>query len=205
MGLDFWIASFVVTATPGSGALFTIAAGLSRGARMAQLAAAGCALGALPHLLLALSGAAAVLAATPVAFEVLKWAGAGYLLYMAWGTWHRRGMLAPGQGGEGRTASAGRTIGGAVLVNLLNPKLTLFFFVFLPMFADPAAPGSTVRMALLGAAFLAVTLVVFGAYGACAASLRRYVIGKPVVMERIGQFFGLSFVALAVMLAFTPR
>ncbi|ASR36003.1 lysine transporter LysE [Prauserella marina] len=205
MGLDFWITSFVVTATPGSGALFTIAAGLSRGVRMGQLAAVGCALGALPHLVLALSGTAAVLAASPVAFEVMKWLGVGYLLYMAWGTWHQRGVLAPGLEDGERSSSAGRTIGGAVLVNLLNPKLTLFFFVFLPMFVDPASPGATVRMAMLGAAFMVVTLVVFGIYGACAAWLRSYVVGKPGVMGRIGQVFGLSFVALAMLLAFTPR
>ena len=140
VGVEFWIASIVVTATPGTGALFTIAAGLGRGTRAGLVAALGCTLGIVPHLVLALTGAAAVIAASPVAFEAIKWLGVAYLLYMAWGTWVS--ILAPDSGEESeRSRSAARVISGAVLVNLLNPKLTVFFFVFLPMFVDTTRGG----------------------------------------------------------------
>lgn len=203
VSLEFWVTSIVVTATPGTGALFTIATGLNRGARPGIVAAVGCTLGIVPHMVLALPGAAAVLAASPFAFEVIKWLGVVYLLYMAWGTWRLTGVLAPEP--EGRATSTSRVIGSAVLVNLLNPKLTLFFFVFLPMFVDPSAEGAVVRMAGLGATFMAITLVIFATYGICAARLRRYVVGKPVVMRWTGRAFAVSFVALAVMLAFTRQ
>ncbi|WP_220235613.1 LysE family translocator [Brachybacterium alimentarium] len=160
MGVEFWIASIVVTATPGTGALFTIAAGLGRGTRAGLVAALGCTLGIVPHLVLALTGAAAVIAASPVAFEAIKWLGVAYLLYMAWGTWQQTGILAPDSGEESeRSRSAARVISGAVLVNLLNPKLTVFFFVFLPMFVDTTAEGAVLRMAWLGLVFMAITLV----------------------------------------------
>lgn len=204
---EFWLTSIVVTATPGTGALFTVAAGLSRGARAGLVAAVGCALGIVPHMVLALSGAAAVMAASPVAFGIVKWLGVAYLLYLGWGTWRHSGVLAPRtderDGASGPTAL--RTIGSAVLVNLLNPKLTVFFFVFLPMFVDPNESGAFTRMAVLGVLFMAITVTIFAVYGLCAAWLRRCVIGKPVVMRWINRVFAASFVALAVMLAFTTR
>lgn len=206
VGVEFWIASIVVTATPGTGALFTIAAGLGRGTRAGLVAALGCTLGIVPHLVLALTGAAAVIAASPVAFEAIKWLGVAYLLYMAWGTWQQTGILAPDSGEESeRSRSAARVISGAVLVNLLNPKLTVFFFVFLPMFVDTTAEGAVLRMAWLGLVFMAITLVIFTVYGACAAWLRRYVVGRPVAMRWTGRVFSASFVVLAVILAFTRQ
>lgn len=204
---EFWLTSIVVTATPGTGALFTVAAGLSRGARAGLVAAAGCTLGIVPHMVLALSGAAAVLAASPVAFGVVKWLGVAYLLYMAWGTWRQSGVFAsPTDNDRGDAQpTALRTIGSAVLVNLLNPKLTVFFFVFLPMFVDPSEQGALVRMTVLGAVFMGITVAIFAVYGLCAAWLRQYVIGRPVVMRWINRVFAASFVALAVMLALAAR
>lgn len=205
MGVEFWVTSIVVTATPGTGALFAIAAGLARGARAGLVAALGCTLGIVPHLALALTGAAAVLAASPVAFETIKWLGVAYLLYMAWGTWRQTGVLAPETGDRDEMPSTGRVIGSAILVNLLNPKLTLFFFVFLPMFVNPVADGAVWRMAGLGGVFMVITLVIFAVYGVCAAWMRQYVIGRAIVMRWIGRGFATSFAVLAVMLAFTRQ
>lgn len=211
--MEFWVTSVIATATPGTGALFTIAAALARGSRAGVIAALGCALGIVPHLVLALTGAAAVLAASPVAFQVLKWLGVAYLLYIAWGMWRGSGALAaaddPASTGA-TTARAGaespwRVIGNAVLVNLLNPKLTLFFFVFLPVFVDPTAPNAVGRMAGLGAVFMGLTFVIFAVYGFGAAWLRRFVIGRPSVMRALDIGFALTFVGLAVMLALTQR
>lgn len=205
MTLEFWLTSIAITATPGTGALLTIAAGLARGARAGLIAALGCTLGIVPHLVLALSGAAALLAVSPIAFQALKWLGVAYLLYLAWGTWRQGGLVGEPADGAGEASSLGRVIGNAVLVNLLNPKLTLFFLVFLPMFVDPATPGAVLRMGELGGVFMAITLVIFAGYGAAAAWLRRHLIGRPVVMRWIGRGFAVCFVVLAVLLALTHR
>lgn len=203
MSVEFWAATIVMTAMPGTGSLFTIAAALARGTRAGLVAAAGCTLGIVPHLTLALAGAAALLATSQVAFEAVKWLGVAYLLYLAWGTWRQGGVFAPVA--EPEATSAARVIGSAVLVNLLNPKLTLFFFVFLPMFVDPAADGAVLRMAGLGLATMAITLVIFAGYGVCTAWLRHRVVRRPVVMRWLGRSFAAAFVALAAMLAVTAR
>lgn len=206
MGIEFWLATIVMTAIPGAGSLFTIAAGLSRGTRAGLVAALGCMLGMIPHMALALTGAAAVVAASPIAFEALKWLGVAYLLYTAWGAWRHTGILAADadEEPEGNRSTA-QVIGSAVLVNLLNPKLTLFFFVFLPMFVDTATDDAVLRMAGLGAVAMLVTLVIFAVYGVCAAWLRQYVVGRPIVMRWVGRAFTASFVVLAAMLAFTRQ
>lgn len=207
MTWQFVLTSIVVTAAPGAGALFTVAAGLSRGARAGLIAAAGCTVGIVPHMMLALSGVAAVLAASPVAFGTVKWLGVGYLLYLAWGTWRHRGVLAPpvDDANEQSRPTVFRTIGSAVLVNLLNPKLTVFFFVFLPMFVDPDEPGALGHMTVLALVFMAITVAIFAVYGLCAAWLRRYVIGNPVVTGWIHRICAVSFVALAVVVAVSHR
>lgn len=202
MTIEFWVTSLIMTATPGTGALLTIAAGLARGVRAGLIAAFGCALGIVPHLVVASTGAAAVLMASPVAFEMLTWVGVGYLFFMAWGMWRQTGVLAlsPEDDAAGPPPSAARVIGSAVVVNLLNPKLTVFFFVFVPMFMDPAAEDAASRMVAMGTALIAMTVVVFAVYGVCAAWLRRYVMNSPVVMRWIARGFSLSFLALAAML-----
>ncbi|WP_040166125.1 LysE family translocator [Microbacterium gorillae] len=201
MTWEFWVTSIVVTATPGTGALFTVAAALTRGARAGLVAAAGSTLGILPHLTLALSGAAALMTASPVAFSVVKWLGVAYLIYLGWGTWRQSSVLASPSDAQA-PPTALRTIGSAVLVNLLNPKLTVFFFVFLPLFVDADRPGAVVEMAALGAVFMGITLAIFAVYALAAARLRSSVIGKPRVMRRLNRGFAVSFVALAGMLAF---
>lgn len=199
MTLEFWLTSTVVTATPGTGVLFTVAAGLAQGVRAGVVAALGCTLAIVPHLALALSGAAAVLAASPLLFEVVRWLGIAYLLVMARGSWRQTGTLAPDPDAGG--FSTGRTVGSAVLVNLLNPKLTLFFLVFLPMFVRPGSDDALLDMTALALAFTGVSLVVFVAYGAGAGWVRRHLVGRPAIMRRISRLFAVTFVALATMLA----
>lgn len=207
MSIEFWVTSIALTAAPGTGSLFTIAAGLARGAGAGVVAALGCAVGILPHLALALSGAAALLAASPVAFESIRWLGVAYLLYLAWGAWRRTGVLAldAEPAASGPPPGARAVITTAVLINLLNPKLTLFFLVFLPMFVDPDAEFAVLEMAVLGAAVMGLTAVIFAVYGVSAGWLRRFVVGRPRVMTWLGRVFAGGFAALAVMLALTPR
>lgn len=200
MTTEFLLTSVILTLTPGPGVVFTLAASLSRGAKAGMVAALACTLGIVPHMLLALTGAAAVLSASPAAFETVRWLGVAYLLYMAWGSWTGTGALAP-SASDGQAPSYRATVTSALLVNLLNPKLTLFFFAFLPLFVDTGAPGAIGRMALLSALFMALTLVVFVGYGLCAALLSEHVVTRPAVMTVLGRVFAVSFAGMAAHLA----
>jgi threonine/homoserine/homoserine lactone efflux protein len=200
MTLEFLLTSLVVIATPGTGVLYTLGAGLARGTRAAVVATVGCTLGTVPHALLALTGLAALLQAGGTAFRALTWAGAAYLLYMAWATLRDRGSLAITPG-DAAPRSTRRVIASAVLMNLLNPKLTIFFLAFLPQFVDPSAPGAVPRMALLGAVFTLLTFLVFACYGTAAAVLRDRVLSRPSLLAWIRRVLAGAFAALGVRLA----
>lgn len=202
MSAAFLVTALVIVATPGTGALFTIGTGLARGTRASILAAFACTLGTLPHLVAAITGLAAVLQASGVAFAVIKYAGVAYLLYMAWATWRDKGALSLEQGSEPTSARALMSTG--ITLNLLNPKLTIFFFAFLPQFV-PAGDGALVSMLGLSAVFMALTFVVFAAYGALAAGLRNQVLSRPRVLVTMRKVFAATFVALAGRLAVQSR
>ena len=203
MSTAFLVTALVIVATPGTGALFTIAAGLARGTRAALLAAFACTLGTVPHLVAAVTGLAAVLHASGVAFETIKFLGVAYLLWMAWSTWRDTGALrvedAP------RAGSRRSVIVSGITVNLLNPKLTIFFFAFLPQFVSGAGGSATAQMLLLGAVFMAMTMAVFAAYGATAAVLRVRVLSRPRLVRRIRRTFAASFAVLGARLAVESR
>ena len=203
MNLEFLTVSLLVVASPGTGAAVTIATGLSRGTRTAAVAALGCTLGIVPHMLAAVTGLAALLHASSLAFEAVKFAGVAYLLYIAWMTWREQGVLKVEP--EGAARSDWEVIRHAVLVNLLNPKLSMFFLAFLPQFIarDEAAP--TLAMLQLSAIFMAETLAVFVLYGAFAARMREQVLGSPTAMAWLRRSFAATFVALGAKLALTSR
>jgi threonine/homoserine/homoserine lactone efflux protein len=199
---EFLLTTLIVVATPGTGVLYTLAAGLSRGARASVVAAVGCTLGIVPHMLAAITGLAAVLHTSALAFQVLKYGGVAYLLYMAWSTLRDKGALAVEETAE---RSARKVIVSGVLVNLLNPKLTIFFFAFLPQFVTPGGPRTSLHMLELSAVFMLVTFVVFALYGVFAAGVRSQVISRPEVLLWMRRCFGGAFVALAGRLALTDR
>jgi threonine/homoserine/homoserine lactone efflux protein len=203
MSVTFLITSFLIVATPGTGVLYTIAAGLSRGTRASLIAAVGCTLGIVPHLAAAITGTAALLRASGLAFEAVKLLGVAYLLYMAWSTWQDKSILSlrPDLGPRSTT----RVIRSAVLINLLNPKLTIFFFAFLPQFVPTDSPQALPRLLALSGVFMAMTFVVFAGYGMCAAAVRTHLVERPRVVERLRRLFALSFVALSAKLATTTR
>ena len=203
MSLAFWITSLVVVATPGTGVLITISAGLARGARASLVAAVGCTLGIVPHLAAAITGTAALLRASGVAFETVKLLGVAYLLYLAWSTWRDKTPLVIDDGATQRATV--RVILSAVAANLLNPKLTVFFFAFLPQFVPARAPHQVATMLLLSAVFMAMTFFVFAIYGAFAAGVRRHLIDRPRIVQRVRKAFAASFVALSASLATTAR
>ncbi|MFH8796892.1 LysE family translocator [Streptomyces sp. NPDC017941] len=197
--MEFLLTSFVLSVTPGTGVLFTVAAGLSRGTRAGVVAAVGCTLGIVPHTLAAITGLAALLHTSALAFQTLKYLGVAYLLLMAWKTLRDTSALAAEQDGSPR--SARDVILSAVLINLLNPKLTLFFLAFLPQFVDDSEPYGFLRMAELSAYFMLVSLVVFVLYGMFAAAVRDHVIGRPRVMAWMRRVFAGAFAVLGVRLA----
>jgi threonine/homoserine/homoserine lactone efflux protein len=203
MSLEFLLTSLVVVVTPGTGVLYTLAAGLSRGARASLVAAAGCTLGIVPHMAAAITGVAALLHTSAVAFGVLKYLGVAYLFYMAWGTLKDKGALAVDE--QDAPRSARRTITSAILINILNPKLTIFFFAFLPQFVSPDEPHGFLRMLELSAVFMLITFVIFGIYGAFAAAVREQIITRPRVLAWMRRVFAGSFVALGAKLAFTRQ
>lgn len=200
MSWAFLLTAFVIVATPGTGAVLTIAAGLRFGTRQAIITALGCTLGIVPHLVAAISGTAVLLRAGGAAFEIMRIAGVLYLLFMAWNTWRDRGMLSIEEEPQA-PPSLGMAIWVAVLANLLNPKLTIFFFAFLPQFVSPDSPTAVWSMVGLASVFMAMTFVVFSAYGWFATAMRRHLIDRPRVVRWVQRTFSMAYVALGAKLA----
>jgi len=203
MSTEFFLTTLVVVATPGTGALYTIAAGLARGSAASFVAAVGCTLGIVPHMLAAITGIAALLHTSAVAFSVVKYLGVAYLLYMAWDTLRERGALAVDEHEAPR--SARKVVASGILINLLNPKLTIFFFAFLPQFVGTGDSSRILSMLALSAVFMLVTLAVFALYGLFAAALREHVIERPRVLVWMRRTFVGTFVLLSARLATTSR
>ena len=210
MTIEFFITSLIVVASPGTGVLYTLAAGLSRGSRASVVAAFGCTLGIVPHMAAAILGLAALLHTSALAFETFKWLGVAYLLYMAWNALKERGALridndksAASERPDLRAAI--KITVEAVLINILNPKLSIFFFAFLPQFvaADEAHPLSL--MLMLSAIFMGLTFAVFAVYGLFAAAIREHVITRPRVLTWMRRTFAAAFVALGAKLALAER
>jgi threonine/homoserine/homoserine lactone efflux protein len=203
MSVEFLLTSLIVVAAPGTGVLYTVATGLSRGWRASVAAASGCTLGILPHMLAAITGLAALLQASAAAFETIKYLGAAYLLWMAWRALKRKGEpeLEP-NGGE---CSNARIILSAVLINLLNPKLPIFFLAFLPQFIAAKAPHPVLDMTKFSLIFMAMTLGIFTCYGIFAAIMRRHILSRPHVLAWLHRTFAAAFVALGIKLALAQR
>lgn len=203
MSIAFLLTTLVVVATPGTGAVYSIAAGLSRGTRAGLIAAFGCTLGVIPHMVAAITGLAAILNASAVAFQAIKWLGVAYLLYLAWQTFRDRSALEVDA--SSAPVSFWRVIRTAVLINVLNPKLTIFFFAFLPQFVPAGSPDGTWQMVWLSLVFMALTFVVFALYGVFAATMRNQVITRPKVMAWLRRTFAATYVLLAGRLALETR
>jgi threonine/homoserine/homoserine lactone efflux protein len=203
MTLSFLLTSLIVVASPGTGVLYTLAAALTKGSRASIAAAFGCTLGIVPHMLAAMLGLAAVLHTSALAFAALKWLGVLYLLYMAWQALHEKGALAV----DGRVdaRSAWRVIVTGFLINILNPKLSIFFLAFLPQFIAADEGHPLMRMLTLSGAFMAMTFAVFVLYGLFAASVRDRIVTRPAVMSWLRRGFAGAFAALGARLAFAER
>jgi threonine/homoserine/homoserine lactone efflux protein len=203
MTIEFLLTSLIVIVSPGTGVLYTLAAGLSRGARASVIAAFGCTLGIVPHMAAAILGLAALLHASALAFQTFKWLGVAYLIYMAWNALKERGALRVEN--EIGARSGLKVTVEAILINILNPKLSIFFFAFLPQFVTAGETHPLAHMASLSAVFMLLTFVVFVGYGLFAAKVRAHVISKPRVLAWMRRTFAAAFVALGVKLALAER
>ena len=203
MSVEFLLTSFIVIISPGTGVLYTLAAGLSCGSRASVVAAFGCTIGIVPHMAAAIMGLAALLHTSALAFQTFKYLGVAYLLYMAWSTLRERGALKVEQ--EVGVRSAIQVTMTGILINILNPKLSIFFLAFLPQFISAGEPHPLTRMFMLSGVFMLMTFVVFVGYGLFAASIRDHVISRPRVLTWMRRSFAAAFVALGAKLALSDR
>jgi threonine/homoserine/homoserine lactone efflux protein len=203
MSSSFLITSLIVIVSPGTGVLYTLAAALTRGSQMSVAAAFGCTLGIIPHLAAAMLGLAAVLHTSALAFAALKWLGVLYLLTMAWQALRERGALAVDSRVDAR--SAAKVIVTGFLINILNPKLSIFFLAFLPQFIAADEAYVLPQMLQLGLVFMAMTFAVFVLYGLFAASVRDRIITRPAAMAWLRRAFAGGFAALGAKLALAER
>jgi threonine/homoserine/homoserine lactone efflux protein len=203
MSLAFLITSFIIVASPGTGVLYTLAAGLSRGRRASIVAAFGCTLGIVPHMAAAILGLSALLHTSALAFQTFKFLGVAYLLFMAWSTLQEQGALKVEK--EVSARSAVQVVVSAILINILNPKLSIFFLAFLPQFVSAGEAHPLINMIELSTVFMAMTFVVFVVYGLFAASVRDHIISRPRVLTWLRRCFAGAFVALGAKLALAER
>ena len=199
MSIQFLITAFVVVIAPGTGVIYTLAIGLGRGARASAWAALGCTFGIVPHLLAAILGLAALLHTSALAFQIVKFAGVAYLLYLAWQALRAGGDLSIE--GDPRPEHSWRTARRGALINILNPKLSIFFLALLPPFLSGNPATATTEMMLLGGVFMAMALGVFLLYGAFAARVRNFILGSETVLLWLNRTFAGVFALLAGRLA----
>lgn len=203
MTIEFLVTSIIVILLPGTGVLYTLAVGLGQGLKPSIAAAFGCTLGIVPHVAASIVGLAALLHASALAFQVVKILGVAYLFYMAWSILRQGGAL---KVAEERTRTAARRIvTDGFLINILNPKLSLFFLAFLPQFIPAGTTHPTPMLLALALTFMALTFVAFVGYGACASLARDYVISRPAVLTWLRRSFAGAFGLLGLRLALSER
>jgi threonine/homoserine/homoserine lactone efflux protein len=200
---EFWLTSLVVVLVPGTGVVYTVSTGLALRWRSAIAAAFGCTMGIIPHLTASILGLSAILHMSARAFQVIKYAGAIYLLYLAWTMWRETGSLNFDQSGVVKDPV--KIIIKGILINILNPKLTLFFLAFLPQFVSPDSVNLTYEMLGLSAVFMGMTFVIFVLYGILASGVSAYFSRSPKAIKWMQRSFAVIFAALAVDLALSKR
>lgn len=200
---EFLITSLIVVVIPGTGVVFTVSTGLVQGRKASVYAALGCTAGIVPHLLATVLGLAAVMHTSALAFQVLKYVGVAYLFHVAYATWRDTSAFAV-DGSVGKTSSLG-LVTKALLLNIFNPKLTIFFLAFLPQFVEPNAAEPLLQLLLLSAVFMAMTFAVFVVYGFVAHAFRRLVIESARVQRWLRYGFAAAFAGLGAKLAASER
>ncbi|MEX2130848.1 MAG: LysE family translocator [Pseudohongiellaceae bacterium] len=200
---EFLLTSLIVVLIPGTGVVFTVSTGLALGRRASFFASVGCTLGIVPHLLATVLGLAAVMNASALAFQVLKYAGVAYLFYLAVVTWRDRSAFSVQPMHSKRSALS--LVVKAFLLNIMNPKLTIFFLAFLPQFVAPDTGSPLAQLLGLSGVFMAMTFAVFVVYGLLAHAFRKAVIESPRVQAWLRRGFAGAFAGLGAQLAVSER
>jgi threonine/homoserine/homoserine lactone efflux protein len=203
LSTEFLLTSLVVVLMPGTGVVYTVSTGLFRGWRTSIAAAFGCTTGIIPHLLASILGLSAILHVSALAFQVVKFAGAAYLLYLAWSMWHETGAF-KFDSPDKKNGMCQIAVRG-FLINILNPKLSIFFLAFLPLFVSPNASSPTLQMLFLSGVFMGMTLFIFILYGISANGVRTYVVNSPKAISWLQRSFAVIFAALGIKLAMTEQ
>jgi threonine/homoserine/homoserine lactone efflux protein len=203
ISLEFLITSLVVVLIPGTGVIYTVSTGIVQGRRASVYAALGCTAGIVPHLMATVLGLAAVMHASALAFQVLKYAGVAYLFYVAYATWQDKSAFVVDEA-KPRSSATGLIV-KALLLNILNPKLTIFFLAFLPQFVNPASGQPLMQLLLLSGVFMAMTFAVFVAYGFVAHAFRKLVVDSSRVQAWLRCGFAAAFAGLGAKLAVTDK
>ena len=203
MSWEFLVTSLVVVFMPGTGVVYTLAVSIGQGFRAGLVAALGCTLGIVPHMVASILGLAAVLHASALLFQLVKVAGVVYLLWMAWNAWRGTGTLAIAPRTE--DVHFTRRIRDGIILNLLNPKLSVFFLAFLPQFVRADAPDLTLRMVTLALIFMVLTFAAFALYAAFAASLRDRILADSAAMAWLRGIFAAAFAGLGLRLALASQ
>lgn len=200
---EFLITSLVVVLVPGAGVIYTVSTGLFLGWRESIVAAIGCTMGIVPHLTASILGLSAILHMSALVFQIIKYAGALYLLYLAWTMWRETGALtfnsASDKKGMWQVGIKG------ILINILNPKLSIFFLAFLPLFVSPDEASPMFVMFILSIAFMVMTLIIFIIYGISANGVRRFVVNSPKAITWLQRSFAVTFAVLGLKLALTKQ
>ncbi len=203
LSAEFLLTSLVVVLVPGTGVIYTVSTGLMLRWKASIAAAVGCTFGIIPHLVASILGLSAILHMSAQVFQFLKYAGSLYLLYLAWGMWRDKGTLKFDQ--SERKNNAPQIILKGFMINILNPKLTIFFFAFLPQFISPSSGSTTTQLIFLGAIFMLMTLIIFVVYGIFASSISASLIKSPKMLRRIQRSFAAVFTGLAIKLALSEQ
>lgn len=203
LSAQFLITSLIVVLIPGTGVIFTVSTGITHGRKASIFAAIGCTAGIIPHLLATILGLAAIMHTSALAFQTLKYAGVAYLFYVAFATWKDRSVFALNDTPDRNSALS--LVVRALLLNILNPKLTIFFLAFLPQFVDPASASPLGQLLLLSSVFMGMTFVVFVGYGLLAHAFRTSVIESVPVQAWLRRSFAAAFAGLGLHLAFTEK
>lgn len=202
---EFLITSLVVVLIPGTGVIYTVSTGLFQGWQASIAAACGCTLGIIPHLTASILGLSAILHMSSLAFLMIKYAGTAYLFYLAWGMWRETGTLSFENDLSKKRTSMLRIATRGFLINILNPKLSIFFLAFLPLFVAPDSGSPIIQLMVLSLVFMTMTLGVFIVYGLSATVVSKYVMNSPVSIHWIQRSFAVTFAALGAKLAMTKQ
>jgi threonine/homoserine/homoserine lactone efflux protein len=204
VSVEFLLTSLVVVLIPGTGVIYTVSSCIGGGRRRGLIAAFGCTLGIVPHMLAAMLGLSGIMQAGSAVFEVVRWAGVAYLVFLGFSMIREAGAV-PLEDGNAPVDSAGSIVWRGILLNVLNPKLTLFFFAFLPQLLD-ASPGLLdARLIGLGGIFMLMTLAVFAVYALASAAARDLILSAPVVRRWVERALGAFLIAFAARLALTDQ